>query len=190
MLLCGTHNIWFKLSQEKNHGITESWLWAYLDVPKHVGEPESDGSGCGRGGVKTRDFLRFKTGRRSRKSPQNQVWWLPDCLSKITSGARSPKCLEQQKREFLTNAQSRFAMVVLDSVRSPPLLAIHCPCICIFLEATHEAGQGPLKGAVSAQKYFQWSMTETREFLAGTQEKSIYPIWTFTYCLPPIFGYA
>ena len=43
-------------------------------------------------------------------------------------------------------------------------------------EATHEASRGPLKGAVSAQKALQGSRTETRELLAGTQEKSLSPM--------------
>ena len=59
---------------------------------------------------------------------------------------------------FLTNAQSRFASVVLDGVLGPPHLAWHiwrCPCFCVVPEATHKASRGPLKGAVSAQKPFK-----------------------------------
>ena len=39
----------------------------------------------------------------------------------------------------------------------------------------HEASRGPLKGAVSAQKALQWSETETRELLGGTEEKGTTP---------------
>ena len=44
------------------------------------------------------------------------------------------------------------------------------------LEAPHEVSRGPLKGAVSAQKFLQGSEMETRELLVGTEEKSISPI--------------
>ena len=40
-------------------------------------------------------------------------------------------------------------------------------------EAMHEVSRGPLKGAVSAQKAFQGSETETRELLGGTEGKRI-----------------
>ena len=42
-------------------------------------------------------------------------------------------------------------------------------------EATHEASQGPLKGAVSAQKAIQGSETKTRELLGGTEEITVSP---------------
>ena len=39
-----------------------------------------------------------------------------------------------------------------------------CPCIFVGLEAAHEMSQGPLKGAMSAQKALQWSKkTGTRD---------------------------
>ena len=59
-----------------------------------------------------------------------------------------------------------------DGVLGPPRLARHtwrCLCISVVPEATHEASQGPLKGAMSAQKAFQGSETETRELLGGTE---------------------
>ena len=62
------------------------------------------------------------------------------------------------KSTFSATPQSRFVSAVHDSV---------------VLEATHEASQGPLKGAVSAQKALQESEMETRELLGGTEEKSI-----------------
>ena len=80
---------------------------------------------------------------------------------------------------FPTNAQSRFASVVLYGVLGPPRLAHHaswCPCISVVPEATHEASRGPLKGAVSAQKAVEGSETETRELLGGTEENSVSPI--------------
>ena len=49
------------------------------------------------------------------------------------------------------------------------------PCFPAVPEATHKAGQWPLKGAVSAQKAIQGSETETRELLGGTEEKSFPP---------------
>ena len=42
-------------------------------------------------------------------------------------------------------------------------------------EATHEVSQGPLKGAVSAQKALQGSEMETRELLGGTEENIVSP---------------
>ena len=43
-------------------------------------------------------------------------------------------------------------------------------------EATHEASQGPEKGAVSAQKALRGSGTETKELLGGTEENSVSPM--------------
>ena len=80
---------------------------------------------------------------------------------------------------FLSNAQSRFASVVVDGVLGPPRLALHtcrCPCISVVPEATHEASRGPEKGAVSAQKALRGSETETRELLGGTEENSVSPM--------------
>ena len=59
--------------------------------------------------------------------------------------------------------------------RKLPLLQFHQKPIKIFVvpEATHKASQGPLKGAVSAQKALQGSETETRELLGGVEEKSV-----------------
>ena len=56
---------------------------------------------------------------------------------------------------------------------SAPALHKQCPCISEVPEATHKAGGGPLKGAVSAQKALQGSETETRELLGGTEENSV-----------------
>ena len=78
-----------------------------------------------------------------------------------------------------TNALSRFASVVVDCVLGPPRLAQHtcwCPCISVVPDATHEASRGPEKDAVSAQKALQWSETETRELLGGTEENSVSPM--------------
>ena len=79
---------------------------------------------------------------------------------------------------FSTKAQSRFAIVVLNGVLGPLRLAQHtrrCPCVSVVLEATHEVSQGPLMGAVSAQKALQGSETETRELLGGTEENHVSP---------------
>ena len=78
---------------------------------------------------------------------------------------------------FSTNAQSRFASVVVDGVLGPPRLARHtrrCPCISVVPEATHGASRGPEKGAVSAaQKALRGSEIETRKLLGGTEENSV-----------------
>ena len=79
-------------------------------------------------------------------------------------------------KKCVTDAQSRFASAVLNSVLGPPRLAQHtwqCPCISVVLEATHEASRGPSKGAVSAQKALQGSEMETRELLGGIRENSV-----------------
>ena len=39
----------------------------------------------------------------------------------------------------------------------------------------HKASQGPLRGAVTAQKALQGPKTEGRELLGGTEEKSVSP---------------
>ena len=104
----------------------------------------------------------------------NQVWSLTQFYSVDFSQLRiSVKCA------FSTNAQSRFASVVVDGVLGPPRLARHtwrCPCISVVPEATHEASRGPEKGAVSAQKALRGSETETRELLGGTEENSVSPM--------------
>ena len=85
----------------------------------------------------------------------------------------------KKKSAFSTNAQSRFASVVLDGVLRPPRLSWHtlrCPCFSVVPEATNEASRGPLKGAVSAQKALQGSETEPRELLGGTEENSVSPM--------------
>ena len=55
-------------------------------------------------------------------------------------------------------------------------LTWRCPCLYVVPEATHEASQGPLKGAVSAQKALRGSKTETGELLGGTEENSVSPM--------------
>ena len=78
-----------------------------------------------------------------------------------------------KKSAFATNAQSRFASVVVDGVLGPPRLACHtwrCPCISVVPEATHKASRRPMKGAVSAEKALKGSETETRELLGGMEE--------------------
>ena len=57
-----------------------------------------------------------------------------------------------KKVAFSTNAQSRFDSAVNDSILRPPRLVRHtwrCPCISVVPEATHEASQVPLQGAIS-----------------------------------------
>ena len=84
-----------------------------------------------------------------------------------------------EKGVFFANTQFRFASVVLDAVLGPPRLARHtcrCPSTSGVVDATHKANQGPLKGAVSAQKAIQGSKTETRELLGGTKESSVSPM--------------
>ena len=51
-----------------------------------------------------------------------------------------------------------------------------CPCFSVVPAATHEASQGPEKGAMSAQKALQGSEMEIRELLEGTEEKSVSPM--------------
>ena len=64
----------------------------------------------------------------------------------------------------------------MKGVYGPTRLSRHpwqCPCFSVVvLEATDEASQGPLKGALSAQKALQVSETEARELLGGMEEKS------------------
>ena len=59
-----------------------------------------------------------------------------------------------------------------------------CPCFSVALEATHEASQGPLKGAMSAQKSLQGFETEARELLGGTEEDSVSPTRGTLICPP------
>ena len=70
----------------------------------------------------------------------------------------------------LTNAQSRFVSVDLDSILGPD-----CVLDCLYTELTHESSRGPFKGAVSAQKALQGSETEKRELLGGTEQKTVSP---------------
>ena len=66
-----------------------------------------------------------------------------------------PPIVGTMKRSaFSTNAHSRFASIVLDTVKGPPHLVQHINKVLEspVPEATHDASQGPLKGAVSAQK--------------------------------------
>ena len=46
--------------------------------------------------------------------------------------------------------------------------------LCSF-GSNHESSQGPEKGAVSAQKAFRGSETETRELLGGMEENIVFP---------------
>ena len=59
-----------------------------------------------------------------------------------------------------------FMRVVLDGGLGPTRLTV-CSYICVVLEATYALR--PLKGGVSAQKVFQWSKTEMRELLGGSE---------------------
>ena len=82
----------------------------------------------------------------------NRTTWQTDSTGVITSSlSRTTKTCK-----FSTNAQSRFALVVLDAaVPGPPWLARHtlwCPGSSVVLEATRKVSQGPLKVAVSAPK--------------------------------------
>ena len=75
-----------------------------------------------------------------------QVWSLTQFYSVDFSQSRIG-----EKSAFSTNAQSRFASVVVDGVLGPPRLAQYtwrCPCISVVPEAIHEASRGPLKGAM------------------------------------------
>ena len=61
-----------------------------------------------------------------------------------------------KKSAYSTNAQSRFASVVVDGILGPSRLERHtwrCPCISVVPEATSE--------------------TETRELLGGTEENTV-----------------
>ena len=111
---------------------------------------------------------------RLRGQRASQVWSLtqfyPVDFSQSRIGVKSA---------CSTNAQSRFALAVLDGLLAPPCLVRHnwrCPCISVVLQATHMASRGSLKGAVSAQKALQGSETETRELLGGTEENSVPPM--------------
>ena len=78
---------------------------------------------------------------------------------------------------YLTNAQSRFAIVILDNVLRPPCLTQHnrrCPCFSLVPEAMQEATLSAPEGAVSAEKALQESETKTRELLVGTEEESVF----------------
>ena len=55
-------------------------------------------------------------------------------------------------------------------------------------EATHEASQGFLKGAMSAQKALQGSETEARELLGGTKKNSVHPEKGSLICLDGEIG--
>ena len=79
---------------------------------------------------------------------------------------------DQEKSVLSINAQSRFVSVVLDGVLGPPRHLMVSLYLCSS-EATHEASQGPLMGAVSTQKALQGSETETRELLGIMEENSV-----------------
>ena len=72
---------------------------------------------------------------------------------------------------------------------------VSCSCsFCVVLarpwffvvpEATHKVSQGPLKGAVSAQKALQGSETESRDFSWEERKRKVFPrqglLWFFTH---------
>ena len=77
---------------------------------------------------------------------------------------------------FLTNTQLSFAFVVFDGVLGPSCLMRHT-LSCLHLCKTEVIPSSMLRVSVrSAQKALQGSEIETREFLGGTDEKSIYPM--------------
>ena len=71
------------------------------------------------------------------------------------------------------------AFLFRSSQKLPRLCLVHCFLDCKESRAPsgvpHKASQGPLKGAVSAQKAPQGSEMEMRELLGGTEEKIISP---------------
>ena len=84
----------------------------------------------------------------------DQVWSLTQFYSVDFLQSR----ITEEKFVFSTNTQSRFASVVLDAILEPPFIAEHTqqrPSFSAVPEAMHEASQGPLNGAVSAQKDFK-----------------------------------
>ena len=48
-----------------------------------------------------------------------------------------------------------------------------CPSSTVGLEETHQVCEGPLKGAMSAQKVLHGSETENGDCLGETEEKSV-----------------
>ena len=52
-----------------------------------------------------------------------------------------------------------------------------CPCISVVPEATHEASQGPKKGAVAAQKALQGSETRRRGSCWEERKRRVFPWW-------------
>ena len=72
----------------------------------------------------------------------------------VKGGKRRGTFGTMKTRGFSTSALSRFASFVIDGVLGPPCLVWHTwrrPCISVVPEATHEASQGPLKGAPPCQ---------------------------------------
>ena len=92
-------------------------------------------------------------------------------------GAGGSQHLEQRKQVHLLQPHNQgLHQLFLKGVLGPPPLARHtwgCPCFCVAPEAMHEASQGPLKGAMSAQKALQESEKATRELLEETTENSV-----------------
>ena len=86
--------------------------------------------------------------------------------------ARGPSNFWNNENTIPTNKQSRSASVFLDTALGPARIERNS----VVPEATQEASRGPEKGAVSAQKAFRGSETETRELLGGTEEDSVSPM--------------
>ena len=105
---------------------------------------------------------------------EDQVW----SLTQFYSVDFSLSWISVEKRVFSKCTESRFASAVCDSVLEPLRLSRHTwqyPCFYLVLLAMQEERGRSLKGALSAQKAFQGSETETRELLGGTEE--VFPQW-------------
>ena len=123
---------------------------------------------------------RWRAGEPPPAADPPQVWSLTQFYSVDFSHSRTGV----KKGGFSTDAQSRFASDVLESVLGYPHRTWRCPCFSVVPEATHKASPRPLKGAVSAQKAIQGSKTETRELLGGTGEKCVSPLRGHWFCPP------
>ena len=131
------------------------------------------------------------SGRFRYYGPPDAIEWvLPMSLNTgyvgPVTGARggTSNFRNNENNAFSTNAQSRFASVVIYAVLGPLRLEWHtwqCPCFSIAPEATHEASRGPLKRVVSAPKALQEFETEM-ELLGGTEEKSV--LWHWVIGMP------
>ena len=92
-------------------------------------------------------------------------------------GGPGPQTFGKKKTKvFSTNAQSRFASVILDGaldLHAKHATLEHYRCFSTVPDTMLKVCQGPLKGAVSTQKALQGSETEMKELMGGRSEKSI-----------------